>query len=533
MPYRGVINLMVGRMPLRIAVLSAVAVALAVPLILAGWLEHRASETDGLDDLRRDAVVMVESLAIGLRGPMRGQGAEFMHAIAQSSLRDPRVVSVTVSRPDGSNVLDIYRSVNASASRISEKRPVHAEGKDLGTVQVVVTTGPLYEALTLQRNAMVMRLVVGALLALAAVLWLLDRLVLRPVLVAVGHAQHLSDRELDAPIVSERTDELGQLSQALETTRCALKEAFQQLEQRNRELKAYAETLEARVEQRTQDFSESNERLTRSLAHLKSAQTSLLESEKLASLGRLVGGIAHDLNTPLGNSMTVVTDLVERHDDFRQRLSGGAIRKSELDQFLEHSRIGLGILHRNAERAATLIGHFKQVAIDQSTERRRTFGLAEVVEETLSTLQHRFKRSPYVLHAELSDQVQMDSYPGPLEQVIIHLVSNALHHAFRERNHGTVTVRIDRINRQRARLVVRDDGLGMSNAQMEHLYEPFFSTSESARDDRTGGLGLNIVYSIVTGVLGGKIDIQSSPETGTACIIDLPVEAPKYQPPTD
>jgi signal transduction histidine kinase len=220
--------------------------------------------------------------------------------------------------------------------------------------------------------------------------------------------------------------------------------------------------------------------LTRSLANLKAAQRSLLESEKQASLGRLVSGIAHDLNTPLGNAVTIVSELEQRYREFRKHTIEGGIKRSEFEGFLDHSQQGMEILHQNVERAALLISRFKQVAIDQATERRRAFDLAQVVEETLSTLEHQFRRSPYILQADLADSVMMDSYPGPLEQVIIHLVTNALTHGFKDRSYGTVVVRAERLNRIRARLVVRDDGVGMSEDLRQHIFELYYRKDDQA-----------------------------------------------------
>ena len=516
------------RLSLRGAVVLAVVVGLVLPALVAAVFEMRNAESDARERLDRDAALVADVMSIAMRNPVWQVAPELGRGTAQAMLRDPRVVGIMVRFDDGRPFLDIYRSVDALAENVSLRRPVVHEGREIGNVTVTLSSAPMQRELAEKRFGLVWRFAVGIAVSLGLILWVLHRGLVGPLLGITASARRLADRQLDDPIALPRGDELGDLSRALDETRLALREAFEQLERRNWQLAAYADTLEARVEQRTADLSAANEQLTRSLANLRMAQRSLLESEKQASLGRLVTGIAHDLNTPLGNSVTVVSELDQHFRDFRAVAKGG-IKRSEFEGFLARSQQGLDILRQNVERAALLISRFKQVAIDQSTERRRTFDLAQVVEETLSTLEHRFRRSPYILQADLSEAVMMDSYPGPLEQVIIQLVTNALTHGFKERSYGTVIVRAERLNRIRARLVVRDDGVGMDEDLRRHIFELYYRKDDQPDLSATTGLGMNTVYSIVTGVLGGRIEVQSRPGEGVACVIDLPLEAPKLK----
>lgn len=515
------------RLSLQVAVVGAVVMGLLVPWGYLGYLEQQRAAREAVADLRLDTETVADVLAVAMREPLWQVSPDLAKSIAQAMLRDPRLVSIRVFGEDDTVYVDLYRSVNASAPNVMERRSIAFAGRDIGRLEVALSQSQMRESLQKQRVALITRLLVAFSLSLAMILLVLNRWVLHPLHRITLAAMSLGGRKPMPALAFSRHDELGQLALALDNAQGALRDAFDELERRNIELKAYASTLEERVAQRTSALTETNDRLTASLANLRRTQSTLLQSEKLASLGRLVAGIAHELNTPLGNAVTVTSAMDEAYRDFSGKVAVGGIKKSEFDAFMNHMADGVLILRRNVERAAGLIANFKQVAVDQSSERRRSFDLAEVVENVLLTLHPRFKRTPYLVQKELSDGVVLDSYPGPLEQVLTNLILNSLIHGFGERNYGTLTVRAEKLNAQRARLVVRDDGLGMSAEVKEKIFEPFFTTKFGQGGT---GLGMNIVYSIVTGVLGGRIDVQSTEGEGSAVIIDLPLSAPEFKP---
>jgi C4-dicarboxylate-specific signal transduction histidine kinase len=512
---------------LRAAVVLAVSVGLLGPGGYAVWHELGAERSAAEKALRADAVTLTDVMAAAMREPLRQRTPEMARPIAQAMFRDPRLVAIDIHYDDGQKFLALYRSVQATAATTVEKRPVIHAGQRVGTVEVSLTVALMEEALALRLRELLLTSGLALLISLALILYMLDRWVFDPVAYITRSATEFADQRLDVPIELPRSDELGKLAGALERMRTSLLANLVELEGKNAELKAYANTLEARVEQRTIDLTETNERLSASVGNLRSAQRSLIEAEKLASLGRLVASIAHELNTPLSNAMTVVTALEETHLDMDEKLAGGQLRRSEFEHFLKHNREGLEILSRNIGRSAGLIGNFKQVAVDQSSERRRFFELSVVIEDTLATIRPKLKRMPYVIHTELAEGLMMDSYPGPLEQVLINLIMNSVIHGFGERAYGSVTVRASPLEGERVRIVCADDGVGMEERVRARVFEPFFTT----RADKGGsGLGMSIVYSIVTSVLGGRISLQSKAGEGTAVVIDLPRQPPEYRP---
>lgn len=280
-----------------------------------------------------------------------------------------------------------------------------------------------------------------------------------------------------------------------------------------RELNA---TLESKVEERTAE-------LKQTIAQLKTTQEELLHSEKLASLGSLVAGISHDLNTPIGNTLTVATTLQEHVHEMQTTITKGELKKSRLLDFLSVSEEMSDLLVRSCRRAAELVASFKQVAADQASERRRQFELKEVVEDVLVTLRPNFKHQPWRLECEVAPGIECDSYPGPLGQVVSNLIQNACLHAFEGRSEGTVTLRADRAIEGWVKMSVCDNGTGMEPGTLARVFDPFFTTRLGQGGS---GLGLSVSYRIVTSILGGAISAESTPGQGTCFTVMFPVEAP-------
>ncbi len=291
-------------------------------------------------------------------------------------------------------------------------------------------------------------------------------------------------------------------------------------EQAYRELNA---TLEQRVAERTEALSRSNEELSNAMATLQRAQNELVQSEKLAALGSLVAGIAHELNTPVGNSLMAASTLEDRSREISTAVSAGALKRSVLDQFLQDNKTATDILVRNLRRASELITSFKQVAVDQASAQRRTFQLSEVVKEILITLGPTLKKTPFVIDSNIDDEIELDSYPGALGQVLVNLINNALSHGLQGLEHGKIGLYAFPYEPGWIELAVSDNGHGIAPEHLSRIFNPFFTTRLGQGGS---GLGLNIVHNLVTGVLGGKLEVASQPGWGVRFAIRLPLCAP-------
>jgi signal transduction histidine kinase len=272
-----------------------------------------------------------------------------------------------------------------------------------------------------------------------------------------------------------------------------------------------------------EDLRSAKEKAEATLAEMREMQTTLIEAEKLAALGSLVAGVAHEVNNPVGISLTVASTLVNRSEAFAADIQSGQIRRSRLDEFIQGTRVAASQLVANLQRAAELIQSFKQVAVDRSHAERRTFDLGPATMQIMASLRPILRSSRIKLMVDIPDGIVMDSFPGPFGQVLTNLLLNAVHHAFPDGQEGTISIVARISGPAQVRLVFRDDGRGMSEDVQRHAFDPFFTTR---RGSGGTGLGLHIVYNLVTQQLGGRIVLSSAPGSGTSFLLAVPLRAP-------
>jgi PAS domain S-box-containing protein len=259
------------------------------------------------------------------------------------------------------------------------------------------------------------------------------------------------------------------------------------------------------------------------LRHLRDIQDTLIEAEKLAALGRMVAGVAHEINTPLGSSLTVASTLQRKAEQFAADVARGNLKRSTLTEFLELVSDASVQLVTNLGRAAERVQSFKQVVADQTESLRRSFDAGELTGQVLSQFERqlRVRDIAFSLHCETN--LAMDSYPGPFGQVLTNLAVNAMTHAFSDGETGTINVTLRAVNDDHVELLFADDGCGMAPDVERRAFDPFFTTR---RHDGASGLGLHIVHSIVVDRLGGQLRLESLPGAGTRFQLILPRIAP-------
>ncbi len=272
------------------------------------------------------------------------------------------------------------------------------------------------------------------------------------------------------------------------------------------EIQRMNEELERRVEARTWELSQS--------------QDQLMQSEKMAALGRLVAGVAHEINTPIGIGVTAASHLNDKIIATKSMYKNGTMKRSDFETFLSDADETSAMILSNLGSASRLIRGFKGVAVDQSDEARRIVVVKNYLEEVLLSLRPRLKRTLIDVRLDCPGDLVLDSYPGALSQTITNLVLNSLIHAFGEDESGVVTIDV-RAKGDDLEITYADDGAGMASDIVQKLYEPFFTT----RRGRGGsGLGMHVVYTAVTDVLGGHLTCESTPGEGTIFVITIPRE---------
>lgn len=271
---------------------------------------------------------------------------------------------------------------------------------------------------------------------------------------------------------------------------------------------------------------DTNRQLSTTIDNLRETQRQLIESEKLAALGSLVKGVAHEINTPLGVGVTAASHLQEEVRTLARSAEHEALTRSALKRFIDNAQMANQMLVANLDRASALVSSFKQVASDQSEELRNTFHLNECLDSVTDSLRPRMQAGHHHIELECPPDINMDSYPGALSQTITHLAVNALDHAFNDDRAGTLTIRC-KCQDERVRIICSDDGAGIPPEVLARVFDPFVTTG---RGQGRVGLGLHIAYNQVTAILGGRINCESSPGNGTRFHLDLPLTAPVLNP---
>ncbi len=297
-----------------------------------------------------------------------------------------------------------------------------------------------------------------------------------------------------------------------------------QVKQRTEELRVQKEKAEAAVVA----LSKTNGELAGVLNTLKATQEELVQNKKLAGLGALVSGISHELNTPIGNCLMAASTLGDQTKVFSAQFAeSGSVKRSDLSTYFAEAKRASDMLSRNLHRAAELLTRFRQIAIDQTNLDRRNFMLDTTVDNIVLTLKARLKKSSISIEQKVPGHLQFDSYPGQLGQVLSSLAENALLHGFEGRETdeiGKININAEKERDGWVTLTLSDNGNGIPAENLERIFDPFFTTKLGKGGS---GLGLNIVYNIVTGVLGGTIKVLSEPQNGTKFIMTLPRVAPQ------
>jgi len=259
------------------------------------------------------------------------------------------------------------------------------------------------------------------------------------------------------------------------------------------------------------------------LQNLRETQNSLIEAEKLAALGRLVAGVAHEINNPLGTSLTLASSLERKSQLFASEAALGPLRRSSLNEFVDAVRDGSAQLLESLHRAAGLVQSFKQVASDRNNSELRSFDLGDLTEQVATGLRPALPKHGVTLNVECQPDLSMSSYPGSYGQVLTNLFLNSIAHAFPDGQQGNIAIKVGAAGASDVEIVFTDDGCGMSPDVRRQAFDPFFTTR---RHLGCTGLGLHIVYSVVTDRLGGRLDLKSEPDRGTRVRLVLPRTAP-------
>lgn len=291
------------------------------------------------------------------------------------------------------------------------------------------------------------------------------------------------------------------------------------LKQAEDELRRLNTELELRVEQRTERLKQTNQALQESMEHLKKTQEHLVQSRKMAALGELVAGVAHEINTPVGIGVTGASYLEMKTREASDLLNANRLTRSDLERYINTAIEASSSILSNLNRAAGLVKSFKQVAVDQASEKRRKFLIRDYIEKVLFSLAPRYKRTRHTVSVDCPEDLELFSYPGAFSQIITNLVLNSLVHGFEGIPEGKISLNVT-VQDNSLFFRYEDNGKGIHPENVKKIFDPFFTTK---RGRGGSGLGMAIIYNLVTQTLGGEISCESAEGRGTAFTMVLPL----------
>jgi len=327
------------------------------------------------------------------------------------------------------------------------------------------------------------------------------------------------DKNYAIRVPTTEIEELHMLGRAINNMMDKIEHQINKVQAAEQEIRQLNQGLEQKINERTVALKSSNQDLLNTLETLHQYQNQIVETEKMASLGQMVAGVAHEVNTPIGLGVTASTLMQDKLADIQKSFDEKKLTSSQLAKFLTDSKENLGIIYRNLERAASLIRSFKQVAVDQSNENRRQFNMLQLINEVILSLRPNLKKTQHEVVIECDPRLDIDSKPGPVNQILINLIMNSLIHAFEHIEHGTITISV-KVDLNRCFIHYRDNGGGVPEHIKKRIFDPFVTTK---RGEGGSGLGMHLVYNLVTQALNGKISLESTLGNGVDILFDFPV----------
>jgi len=468
-------------------------------------------------------------LKIQLDSTMKLKGVVFIEIIEKGKSL------ISVGKEQVSDFKELKFSLEYFSSDISSK---------LGLVRVQVTYSLIKDKLFDDILGIVINELFKFLILALLLLILVHKLIIKHLLKMADYAHNLDIDNLHKPLKldkkydQEKFDVLDNMSNAINQMRKKLVTDIEQMEvvqeklslsnkimekeiqdriKVQEEIKLLNEQLEQKVFDRTKELEASNRELQVTFNNLTNTQDQLIHSEKMASLGGLVAGVAHEINTPVGMGLTGITHFLDISKKIKQLYIDDDMSEEEFEEYLNTSNDLANSINANLVRAADLIKSFKQVAVDQSSEAKRIFNLNVYIQEVLVSLRNFTKKTKINIVVECPTTIKINSYPGSFSQIITNLVMNSLHHGYNPGEKGIINI-IMKLEGNSLMMKYTDDGKGIRKEDLPRIYDPFYTTN---REDGGSGLGMNILYNIVTTSFNGKIECISAENEGVSFLIEM------------
>jgi len=400
--------------------------------------------------------------------------------------------------------------------------PINFEGKHVGKLHVYADYQDIYQRLWQQAGFILTTEFIKIFIVAFFIILIVDKLIIRHLFQIIEYAQQLASHNLDEKLTLSnrpvKEDELDYLVNAINGMRVKLQDEIVKLEDAENALLALNGELEVKVHDRTAKLEESNQQLQNSFDNLTLAQDQLVQSEKMASLGQLVAGVAHEVNTPLGICVTSITALKEKVEDLQKAIESQELTKSFLTDTLNLLIEYEQIIERSLNKSVELIRSFKSVAVEQHTDPEVNINLHQHVYDVVNTVKTLFKQKKYHINIDVDKDITLITYPSAWNQILTNFLMNSHVHGFEDRHEGEISITFTKSNGYLT-LIYTDNGKGIADDFKKRIFDPFVTTK---RGQGGSGLGLNIVFNLVNAKLGGTIKSLES-EQGVCFKVKVPI----------
>ncbi|MGM0508626.1 MAG: ATP-binding protein [Fusobacteriota bacterium] len=346
--------------------------------------------------------------------------------------------------------------------------------------------------------------------------FVMSKSVIKPLNYLESEMKDIKHDNFDKKIeVIDADDEIGDLTKAINIMLSQMSNLYKQLAGQKK-------ALERRVQGRTVELAKVNKDLNESLEKLKKTQKKLIETEKMASLGGLVAGVAHEVNTPVGVGVSAASYLKDETNKIKKKYDDEEMTQDDFEEYLKNALDSSEIILKNLNKASNQIKNFKKVAIDQTSEVKREFKIKDYIEDVVSSLYHELKQKSHTVDV-IGDDVTLNSYPGVFSQIISNLIMNSIIHGFENKKGGKIEIKIEEIRKKKGnkiKIIYTDNGKGIEEEDTDKIFEPFFTTK---RGEGGSGLGMHILYNLVNHKLDGEVEVLSKKGEGVKFIISIPV----------
>jgi len=384
---------------------------------------------------------------------------------------------------------------------------LNQSGNKIASISIFITDKIMQEELNKIITRTIIKTILISILIIFTLFIIIRIFVLIPINSLINISTDITNGNLDTKINVKGSLEIEHLSYSFEIMRDKIKE--------------YIHNLENKVQFRTQELEDSNETLEQTIENLKNMQIQLIEAEKMASLGSLVAGVAHEINTPVGIGLTGITHFLEITRNLKKQYETNNMSEDIFEDYINTSIKLANSINTNLERTVSLIQSFKQVSVDQTSEEKRKFDLKEYLNDILLSIHNLTKKTNLTINIKCSEKILMNSYPGVFSQIFTNFIVNSVHHAYKKNEKGTLSIELFCSNNY-LHLIYKDDGCGINDEILPKVFEPFFTTN---REFGGSGLGLNIIYNIVTSKLKGSITCESPKDRGVVFTIVVPLNS--------